>query len=239
MNIAICDNEAYHLTAIEKALNSRITHWNGTAKITFYYSGETLLAASSTISFDLIFLDIEMPGLNGLKTAETLRKNQSKAILIYITSHPQYAIDAYRVRPLRFLTKPIQAMVFDEMWAAVLAEYQTRHHRIELPIGKKSFFCEIHEICYIKSERNHVTVHLRDASIIPSVNLRLSKIEKMLSISTFFQCSRGILVSFKYIINYNEHSLTLENGEILPISKRRYQDFSIARREYLRQEVLK
>lgn len=87
-------------------------------EIDIFHSGCELL--NSNVTYDLIFLDIEMPDINGMKTAESLRNGENEEHIIFLTSHTEFMPDAFKVKAFRFLNKPIETETFEE--AVVEAE---------------------------------------------------------------------------------------------------------------------
>ena len=101
MRIAICDDEKIFRDQIKKY----ILEVSSDSSIDEYTCGDDL--AGSESNYDIIFLDIEMPGISGIETAEKLRENGSDADIIFLTSHVEFVYEAFKVRAFRFLQKPI------------------------------------------------------------------------------------------------------------------------------------
>ena len=116
LKIAVCDDEAVVRSALINALE--------TLDIVFkakeYSSGSELVMSDE--EYDLIFLDIEMDGINGMETAEQLRKKGCKSNIVFLTSHTEFMQAAFRVRAFRFLEKPVDRKMLEEAVMETCAE---------------------------------------------------------------------------------------------------------------------
>lgn len=108
MNIAICDDERIFRDTLEQAIRAQLK----ICSIRQFVCGEDLLREAA--DFDVIFLDIEMPGLNGMQTAEMIRKLSKEIRIVFLTSHGEFVHDAFRVRAFRYLSKPIEPSTLQE-----------------------------------------------------------------------------------------------------------------------------
>lgn len=101
LKIAICDDE----TILCKELKEKISKFYSEYSIDTFHSGKELLRCPN--EYDIIFLDIEMPGEDGMETAKKLRSQNCKSYIIFLTSHTEYMPDAFKVKAFRFLAKPL------------------------------------------------------------------------------------------------------------------------------------
>lgn len=109
LNVAICDDEKAFCCKLGNILNEVAEQEKIYVDIDIYQSGGELLGEiqKNKICYDIIFLDIEMEGMNGLETAKELRKQDEIVKIIYVSSHKSYAIEAFEVQPFQFAIKPI------------------------------------------------------------------------------------------------------------------------------------
>ena len=117
MKIAICDDEIEIGEQIKDLIRSQKTD----CRIEFYSSGEELLA--SEVVFDIIFLDIQMEGMDGLSTARQLRR-KTDALLIFITGIREAVFDAFDVSAFHYLLKPVDQEKFGEVFRRAVEVYR-------------------------------------------------------------------------------------------------------------------
>lgn len=103
--IAIADDQIEFVQMINEVVSRFYSKKGLICKIKSYDSSNTLLFDLEEINFDIYILDIEMPGLNGLQIAEKIRKNNTGAFIIFITSHTKYALDAFDVQAYKYILK--------------------------------------------------------------------------------------------------------------------------------------
>ncbi len=109
MKIAVCDDNPKHINTLENSLFEISKARNIKIDCDAYQSGEELAAAYQTKSerYDVIFLDMEMDGLNGIDTANAVRELDEYVIVVFVTSHTEYMKDSFKCSPFRFLVKPV------------------------------------------------------------------------------------------------------------------------------------
>ena len=114
LKVAVCDDEKIICNEIKK----RLLEIRPEFEVLLFSSGDELIKSDK--NFDLIFLDIEMPQLDGMETAQILRKNHKNEYIIFLTSHSELMAEAFKVKAFRFLEKPIELNTFRE--AVTMAE---------------------------------------------------------------------------------------------------------------------
>ncbi len=193
-----------------------------------FYNGQELLQASE--SFDIVFLDIMMCGLDGIKTAQIFREKASDKILIFVSSSREYVFDAYDVEAFQYLLKPVN----DKKLKNVLqkATLKIENHSQEFIIvskerQKKKLFLD--DIYYFEIKGRIIDVHGTEG--IFSYYGQIGELEEKLMDKGFFRCHKSYLINLKCVDGYNRQEAMLENGENIVIAKRRYEAFC--------QEILK
>lgn len=193
-----------------------------------FRNGRELLRASE--GFDIVFLDIIMCGLDGMKTAQAFRERAYDRIIVFMSSSREYVFDAYDVEAFGYLLKPVD----DRKLRNVLrkAVLKTERHSQEFIIvsrerQKKKLFLD--GIYYFEMEGRRIAVH--GAEGIFTYYEQIGALEKKLRDKNFFRCHKSYLINLKYVDAYSRQEVILENGERIMIAKRRYEEFC--------QEILK
>lgn len=221
MNIVICDDEA----SIREMLTEKILLRFPNANITEAENGESLLLQE--VEPDILFLDIQMPGRNGMETARELRKKWKDTILIFITALEEYVFEAFDVGAFHYIVKPFTDEKFCDVIDKAVAELNryekskseekyimidTQGSHIQIPVG---------EIVYAEVFNRKVMLHTIREQI--EFYGKLSDLEKTLG-EDFFRSHRAYLIHFKYVIKYTATTITMENGEVL-MAKANFSDF--------------
>ena len=230
MKIAICDDEIEIGEQIKDLIRSQKTD----CRIEFYSSGEELLA--SEVVFDIIFLDIQMEGMDGLSTARQLRR-KTDALLIFITGIREAVFDAFDVSAFHYLLKPVDQEKFGEVFRRAVEVYRAgRQEPLVIRTGGRSLTLERKDILYLESRGRKVEIHRKaDPAEIIEIYANMDVLEEQLG-EDFYRCHRGYLVNLAYIRDYDRESIGLRNGEIICLSRRKYDDFVKAYMHYLRRK---
>lgn len=218
MNIAVVDDE----TVIREQIGGLIRKQNSGCSVKSYQSGNELLESGEC--FDMVFLDIQMEGLNGIKTAEKLKRCKEDTIVIFITGIREYVFDAFDVAAFHYLLKPIEEKKFTEVFRRAEAEILKRKklENRQLFLKSKGITLSQNSILYIESKGKKAAIHT--VKEIIEIYAVMSELEKQLS-DSFYRCHRGYLVNMAYIAEYDNESITLNNGDSVYLTKKKHSEF--------------
>ena len=228
IEIAVCDDETVIREQIRQFVKNRVPD----SRIEAYAAGEELLAANR--SFDLVFLDIQMEGLNGMDTARALRTKKADTILIFVTGLKEYVFEAFDVSAFHYLLKPLEEEKLDEVLERALKEVnrQKAQEKKQILIQTRSHNYNLDQsiIFYLESRGKKVEIHTTKETI--EAYASISRLEEQLG-NSFYRCHRGYLVNLAYIVEYRTDRIRLSNGEEVYLAKERYQSFVKAYMRYL------
>jgi DNA-binding LytR/AlgR family response regulator len=180
---------------------------------------------------DLIFLDVRMPGMNGLEFARSIGKN---TMIIFVTAFSEYALDSYQVDAIDYLVKPIQAERFHQavrkaLDYTVLLEQASQNTSLEFSsdyvmVRADRQFIKIkhNDILYIEGLKDYVILFLKDSKIITNMNLKM--IHNELPQQQFIRVSKSYIVNSLHVNIFNNNSITILDKEI-PIGNIYREDF--------------
>ncbi|MDE7212645.1 MAG: LytTR family DNA-binding domain-containing protein, partial [Lachnospiraceae bacterium] len=124
LSIAVCDDEVMECCGMAKKIKDILEEQKIPCKVRQFYNGRELLQAGE--SFDILFLDIMMQDMNGLKTAQVFRENAPDKILIFVSSSKQYVFDAYDVEAFQYLLKPVDERKLRNVLQRAVRKTETR-----------------------------------------------------------------------------------------------------------------
>ena len=231
MKILICDDEDIFREQLKKDLEAYYQSLD--VLIQLVASGEELLAACEKNKYDLIFLDIEMHGINGLETAKRLQEKNTKEKIIFLTSHTELAMDGYEVQAFRFLGKPIE---HQKLYAALEAFEKglTQEKRIVITEEGVWHYLSCEEICYFESQNVYLRIVMQETE--HRIRKKLKEMVKELPREMFVVIHRSYIVNMKYIKSFQGNQVVLEDGTILPVSKGNKEQFMEQMMRYMRRK---
>lgn len=208
MKAAVCDDEKIFHKEVSDLLRKYMNTRNIEIYTDFYENGEALL--KSKWEYDIIFLDYQMVGINGIETAEKLREANSDSVIIFISAYPAAALDAYEVKTFRFLVKPID----EEKLFKALDDYLKTidyDNLLLLNTHEGNYKIKMSEIIYLEGDGKYTTVRTKKQSL--RIHLNLKQLEIRLPQSKFIRCSKSFVVGFAHISNHNNSEIMFDNGE--------------------------
>lgn len=229
MFAALCDDDKYITEEIKKLLLEYAKDNRITIDIDEFESGEELL--NSEKNYDIIVLDYQLGSTNGLTVAKELRKRNVLSSIIFLTSYPNFMIDAFEVNIFRFLLKPIDKSKFfkaiDDYIKIVDANYP-----ITIIQNKELKKINSNEICYIEADGKYSNIHLSDK--IMHCSKTLAGVTKLLPAYCFVKTHRAFVVNLHYIKSYSSDTVYLSNGESAFLSKNYQKSFQTSYMNFLK-----
>ncbi|QRY40114.1 response regulator transcription factor [Microbacterium hominis] len=183
--------------------------------------------------WDVLFLDVQMPRVDGMTAARRIREADSQVIIVFVTSSPHYAVSGYEVDALSYLLKPVAYASFDHEMRRVLARLQSRPRRDLLFASTDGVHHRIavDDIRYIESIRHRIDVHTLDETF--SVAATVKAMEAQLSGDGFLRCHSGLLVNLRHVTGIEGNDCRIRGGARLPISRQRKRGFLAALAEHI------
>ena len=228
LSIAVCDDEVIECCNMARKIKDILAEMKIPCIIRQFQSGRELLQAIE--SFDIIFLDIMMQDLDGMKTAQMFREKDFDKILIFVSSSREYVFEAYDVEAFQYLLKPLDDRKLKSVLQKAIMKTESRSQEyiiVSRERQKQKLFLD--DIYYFEIRGRVVDVHGREG--IFAYYEQIGELESKLRDKGFFRCHKGFLINLKYVEGYNRQEVIMENGEAIVIARRRYEAFC--------QEVLK
>ncbi len=229
INIALIEDEIDDLNLLKSFIEDFSKERNVELSINSYMDARSFFESKKT--YDMVFFDIELPGINGLDAAHLLRDKDQNVTIIFVTNM-NLAIRGYEVNAFDFILKPLHQHDFSLKFIRAIHHVLSHETaKISLRIDGKDIIMKLSSIMYIDVMNHRITYHTFDGDY-SIYNDSLSKIAERLKDNGFALCNSCYLVNLKHVTSLENDYVFL--GEIkLPISHGKRKDFAVSLNEYL------
>jgi len=232
VHIAICDDEQYMFDKISTMVSDFFRRKNMEIAIAQFSNGEELLKYDKII--DILFLDIQMNGIDGMETARKLRSRKFKGFLIFITILEEMVFQAFDVQAYDYLVKPIEKNRFEKTMERLLDSMQDASEAsLLIQKGYESIIIAFADIVFCEIIDRKIYLHLTSSKVIDFYE-RIENLESKLD-SRFFRCHRSFLINLKYLKSYKNGTAYMEGGKEIPVSRLRNKEFSHVILQYMKE----
>ncbi len=221
VQIAVCDDEKIFLEDLVSQVSTQFIKSGSEVNINSYTDGAKLLEASKDIPFDVLFLDIEMPGISGIDVAEKIRVTNPYINIIFITNREDLVFHSIRYRPFRFIRKPCLREELPEAIEAITNKIRNENRYYTISFNNSSIQIRITDIMYIESYKHDIFLYTQDEKY--RIKSNLQRIEKEFEVYGFIRVHSGFLVNYRYIYSVDKTKVVLSNKDMVPLSRYRME----------------
>ena len=219
MRVAVCDDEQIFRRDFADKLGKAVRSLDLVCDE--YESGQDLLRHFDVCPYDIVFLDIEMPGIDGISLARRIREKSSDTYIIFLTSHVEYALKGYEVNALRYLLKPVTVQGITEILDYV-EKKRNGGRFLWIKYEGDEIRLALDSIIYIEAANKDVLI------ICETENYRsrgtINMYDEKLSKEGFFRVHRSYLIQISKIVRISGTDVVMENGDSLPVSRSRMKE---------------
>lgn len=221
VNIVICENDMNDQEFVRSKVVDILDDFNIEYEIKIYSSGESLIEAYKKDT-DIILMDIQMDGIDGIETAREIRKVDDKVEIIFITSYVEYALEGYEVKAYRYLLKPVKCDDLKTSLINCLNDINLLKKSIVIKEGDTRVKLSLKDIMYIEVQRNDITVHTLNG--IYETKGTMNNFESEINSDAFIRCHKSYLVNMEYIKSIRRYTAILSNDEEVPLGRNKYKE---------------
>ena len=219
IKIAFCDDDMEVLHQMNELLDRYRVERNEDITYAACQSPfELLTEIEKGIRPDILFLDVVMPGQNGMDVAKEIRQYDTNMKIIFLTSSPEFAVESYSVGAYFYQLKPIWEESFFRLMDAVLAECEKKKKNSLILRSKDGITrIDLQQLEYCEVLGRKLLFHLEDGAVLESAGSLDDLAGQLMQHSNFFRPHRSFLVNMEYIQNISSRSIKMVNDAEIPI----------------------
>lgn len=217
--IAVCDDKKREVEAIKR----EILAYGKECDIDCFYSGEELLSKSE--SYDIIFLDIDMQGIDGIEAAKQIRERDKNVKIIYVTSYTDYVNYAFSVHAFAYLLKPVKREELHRQLQEADSYYKEKRESrtIRFTLKDGTTVKTLDEIYFMEYKERHVSMKTADGEywLIGSI----SEVSERMEPYGFAVPHKSFCVNLSHVKNVKGYDVFMMNGDVIPLSQKKSVEF--------------
>lgn len=219
IKIAFCDDDMEVLHQMNELLDRyRVERNEDITYAAFQSPFELLTEIEKGIRPDILFLDVVMPGQNGMDVAKEIRQYDTNMKIIFLTSSPEFAVESYSVGAYFYQLKPIWEESFFRLMDAVLAECEKKKKNSLILRSKDGITrIDLQQLEYCEVLGRKLLFHLENGAALESAGSLDDLAGQLMQYSNFFRPHRSFLVNMEYIQNISSRSIKMVNDAEIPI----------------------
>lgn len=231
----VCDDSKVFADKVERALEYFLRDKRA-YKITSFYSGEELIKRWEEEFADVIFLDIDMPEMNGFEAARKMQETKKDAVIVFITSHEDKVYQSYEYQPFWFVRKTHfneMNVVLPRVLTKIDTEYEKNNGKYTLNTEKCIIEIDVNEVVSLESYKHDLIINYKNNET-KKYRCRISDAEKQLLPMHIVRVQNGILINCRFISKITSREVILIDGKRINLSRKRLESVRSEFQDYLR-----
>lgn len=237
LKIAICDDDSRDLLQLASLLE--LYRHDRKAELSYlsFQNATDLLASMDSRDYDLLLLDMLMPGINGMQAAREIRKSNNQMEIIFLTSSPEFAVESYSVRAHYYLLKPASEEKLFPILDRLMADFKRPEDALRIKTQSSVFSLPYGKIEFMEVSGKRLYFYLTDKSIREIPGSLADYEQVLLKRSSFMKVHRSYIVNLQWVQELRQRELVTVSGQCVPVSRTAYPQVRTAYTQFLFSEV--
>ena len=236
MNIAIIEDNTDDKDALCSYIEAYCSEHYFVVDVKTFCSGEELLESFKPGAFDLLFVDVFLPGMTGVDTARKIRETDRDCLLVFITVSSDFAMDGFLVQASGYVVKPIDSVKMANAMHACRFVFERNRRTIALPYRKDNIYVSIADLLYVETKGKDIIFHMKSGELRTRLSLRT--LEEHLGGIPFLRCNRSFIINMNYVDRMQKDDFVMRNGDVVPIRKNNRGEIKIAMTKFTAGQLL-
>ena len=227
IRIAVCDDEQFFIDSLSNAICEYSESRGLAISIDRFTSGEGLL--SGVNDHDIVLLDYNMGGINGLETAKALRKKNIYCTIIFLTSYTQFVFESFKVSPFRFFKKPLDTQELHKALDEYFEQFGN-NYPLQLTVNRETICIRTNDIIYLEADKKKCYIILAKERMHCAKSM--GAVASLLPDNIFFKVNKAFIVNFNHIEKYDNDLIHFRNGDSVHVSRKYLTPFKTAFKQF-------
>lgn len=237
MRIAVCDDDNRDLLKITSLVEAYRHARKAELTYVSFQSATELLASMESRDYDLLLLDMLMPGVNGMQAAREIRERSAKTEIVFLTSSPEYAVESYSVRAHYYILKPAAEEKLFPILDRLMEHFKKPEEALRVKTQSSVFSLPYGKIEYIEVFSKKLYFYLTDG-MVREVSGSMSEFETpLLKRPGFIKVHRSYLVNLQCVQELRQGELVTVSGRRVPVARAAYPQVRTAYTKFLFEEA--
>lgn len=219
IKIAVCDDDRIMLNHLAEKIGE---YYAGGCEIRKYENGEGLLSDIRKQIFDVLFLDIDMPGMDGMQLAGRIREDNEYVKIIFVTNKEDCVFKGYKYDAFRFVRKSALKEELTEALDDLSRYFDSKMEYVVFKTPNDEITRYIDRLQYLEVRDHELTIKYDDN--VERILGTMRQYDKVLSLKGFIRIHKSVLVNYKYIYSIEKTDVRLLDGKLLPLSRNRINE---------------
>lgn len=221
LRIAVCDDVPAYVEMLAAGINAWAEQRNFNVQLEKFASGEEVLFEQEAAGdFAVVFMDVELDGIDGMETAIKLRERNRMVSIVFVSQYEQYFKQMFRVYPFRYIEKPASRQKVGEALDQIVEEHKLFYESFFFKYKRRVFNIALGEVFYFVSEKRVIRILMEKEKEYVFYE-KLDALEKILVDynNRFIRIHKSYLVNGRQIEQYLPGAVVMRNGDLLPVSR--------------------
>jgi len=237
LKIAVCDDDNRDLLQIASLLEAYRHDRKAELSYVSFQSATELLASMDSRDYDLLLLDVLMPGLSGMQAAREIRERNSRIEIVFLTSSPEFAVESYSVRAHYYILKPATEEKLFPILDRLMADFKRPEDALHIKTQSNVFSLPYRKIEYIEVCAKKLYFYLTDGGV-REVSGSLADFERaLLKRPGFIKAHRSYIVNLQWVQELRQGELVTLTGQRVPVARTAYLHVRTAYTKFLFEEA--
>ncbi len=169
--------------------------------------------------FQIVFVDICIGEINGIKLSQRLRHNDKDIIIIFISTTKEFVFQTFKAVPHGYLCKPYSFQEFSETMDRAMEKISYQPHELTVKIPRNEETIYVENIMTVITDDHYLNINMITGKIIRSISTYTEIAEKLLSLENFVECNREIIINVNYIVSFKGCDVAMQDGKVYPVRR--------------------